>query len=35
MRISFKTFLAKVEGLLLPDRASVPGAVSVEGPDRA
>jgi hypothetical protein len=26
MRISFKTFLAKVEGLLLPDRASVPGA---------
>ncbi len=25
MRISFKDFLAKVEGLLLPDRPSVPG----------
>jgi hypothetical protein len=26
MRISFKTFLAAVEGLLVPDKPAVPGA---------
>jgi hypothetical protein len=29
MRISFKTFLAAVEGLLVPDKPAVPGASKI------